>query len=71
MGDLNIVPIDAASRAAWSPPERYQPDASDLIYEEGLKRCRAEGHPRLFFFQVDGLEVALCPRCEARFVRED
>jgi len=24
--------------------ERYQPDPSDAIYEEALRRCKAQGH---------------------------
>ena len=44
--------------------EQYAPDPSDEEYEADLKRCRETHHAgRLFWFVVDGLEVATCSRC--------
>jgi hypothetical protein len=44
--------------------------ALEQQYEESLQACRTEGHPRLFFFRVDGLEVGVCPKCHQRFVAD-
>lgn len=44
--------------------------ALDRQYEESLQRCRDEGHPRLFFFRVDGIEVGVCGHCSTRFVAD-
>ena len=66
LGD--ITPDDRLVIFRGAPTFRdvFAPDGSDAAYEQDLKDCRAEGH-RLFFFFVDGLEVAVCSRCRTRF----
>lgn len=44
----------------------YGPTIDDA-YEADLQACRVDHHAgRLFWFMVDGLEVAVCSRCHTR-----
>lgn len=43
--------------------------ALDAAYEQNIRRCRDQGH-RLFFFFVNNAEVAVCPRCDIRFIED-
>lgn len=70
MSEVFIMPgwptLDPMDRSS-SLHDRYEPDTDDL-YEEQLKRCRRDGHGRMFRFVVDGLEVLICGRCTTKFV---
>ena len=45
--------------------------ATDARYEAGLRACDAEGHgTHLFFFKVNGAQVAVCARCSIRLIED-